>query len=422
AALEALAPADRARLRARQARHALDEEDPRGTLALWLAADGRLAAARPPAEAALARPPAGPAGGRLGGSGYADAHYALGIMHTLEGRPAAARAAYARAREVHRANGEHGQVGWNLVWDLEYTVLPYQADRVAERRCLAAAIEAALARAAGTRERPPALDYLALLLVEGRWVEARRLWPAAWASGTALPIPGPGLATLARLQGEPAAAWEVVHAQLPVGAAADPEASGYVCDFYRAPPLQRVAAALALDAGDLAGARGWLEAHDRWLAWSGAVLGRAEGALGWAEYHRAAGDRARAEEQARQAMAHASDPRQPLALLAAHRLLGELATVGDQYAEARDHLDAALALADACAAPYERALTLLSLAELRAATGGRAAAGTALDEARAICEPLEAKPALARAAALAARLAPGKPTPAADPSGLPARE
>ena len=60
-------------------------------------------------------------------------------------------------------------------------------------------------------------------------------------------------------------------------------------------PLRARAAArrrrrLALDAGDLPAARAWLEAHDRWLAWSGAVLGRAEGQLGWAAYHRAAGD------------------------------------------------------------------------------------------------------------------------------------
>ena len=42
-----------------------------------------------------------------------------------------------------------------------------------------------------------------------------------------------------------------------------------------------------------------------------------------------------------------------------------------QHAEAAAHLDAALALAEACAAPYERALTLLALAELRAADGRR---------------------------------------------------
>src|SRR5205807_232285 len=91
--------------------------------------------------------------------------------------------------------------------------------------------------------------------------------------------------------------------------------------------------------------------------------------------------------------------------------------------DARAHLDAALALADACAAPYERALTLLARAELRAAEGRRDEAGIALDEARAILIPLEARLALARAAALEARLlAPAAPAPAALPFGLTARE
>ena len=134
------------------------------------------------------------------------------------------------------------------------------------------------------------------------------------------------------------------------------------------------------------------------------MLGQAEGQLGWAAYHRAAGDLAMARQHAERALAQASEPRQPLALLAAHRLLGELDTEAGRHAEAAAHLDQALALADACAAPYERALTLLALAELRAATGDTAAACALLDEARAICTPLDAKPALARADAIARRL------------------
>ncbi|HEU5423913.1 MAG TPA: hypothetical protein VFU72_10265 [Nitrolancea sp.] len=140
-----------------------------------------------------------------------------------------------------------------------------------------------------------------------------------------------------------------------------------------------------------------MEAHDRWLAWSGAVFGRAEGALGWAAYHRAAGDPEQARQHAGQARAYATEPRQPLALLAAHRCLGELATAAGDHAEAATQFDAALTLAVACAAPYERALTLLALAELRLLSGDTPAAQTLLDEARALLEPLAARPALARA-------------------------
>jgi hypothetical protein len=150
-----------------------------------------------------------------------------------------------------------------------------------------------------------------------------------------------------------------------------------------------------------------LEAHDRWLAWSGAVLGRAEGALGWAEYHHANSDPARARAAAEQALTHSSDPRQPLALLAVHRFLGQLDTEGADVAAAEAHLGESLRLADACAAPFERALTLLEIARLRMAQGQADEARALIGEVRAICEPLEAKPTLERVAVLEQRLTGG---------------
>jgi hypothetical protein len=93
-----------------------------------------------------------------------------------------------------------------------------------------------------------------------------------------------------------------------------------------------------------------------------------------------------------------------LALIAAHRLLGELNTDTGRFDGAAIYLNASLALADACAAPYERALTLLALAERHAAVDDTDATRTLLDEVRAICEPLGAKPTLARVEALIARL------------------
>jgi DNA-binding CsgD family transcriptional regulator len=163
---------------------------------------------------------------------------------------------------------------------------------------------------------------------------------------------------------------------------------------------------LALHEGNLPAARSWLEAHDRWLACGGSVPGRSEGQVLWAVYHRAAGASARARASATEALAHATDPRQPLALLAAHRLLGELDTEARRFDAALMHLNASCALADACAAPYERVLTLLALAEMRAATDEQDEAARLLDEARSILTPLEAKPALARTDVLRARIAP----------------
>ena len=85
----------------------------------------------------------------------------------------------------------------------------------------------------------------------------------------------------------------------------------------------------------------------------------------------------------------------------------------------------ALALASACAAPYERALTLLALAELRAMLGEQGSALRLVDDARSLLTPLAARPALARAATIAAHLDDPSPTPvrlAVYPDGLSPRE
>jgi DNA-binding CsgD family transcriptional regulator len=116
----------------------------------------------------------------------------------------------------------------------------------------------------------------------------------------------------------------------------------------------------------------------------------------------------------------ASEPPQPLALLAANRLLGELETEDGDYVNSRHHLDDALALADSCQAPFERALTLVALAELALTRSDVGNASPLLADARAICEPLGARPTLERIAALESQLAVA-PRPR-HPAGLSARE
>ncbi|MFN8516755.1 MAG: LuxR C-terminal-related transcriptional regulator [Chloroflexia bacterium] len=130
-----------------------------------------------------------------------------------------------------------------------------------------------------------------------------------------------------------------------------------------------------------------------------------------------------ARERALLALDAASAPRQPLALLTARRMLGELDTAAGDHAAAAVHLEAALALADACGARHERALALLSLANLCHARGDVPAAQAHLATVRALCTPMGAALTLARADALAARLPTLAPTPpAALPAGLTARE
>jgi DNA-binding CsgD family transcriptional regulator len=144
--------------------------------------------------------------------------------------------------------------------------------------------------------------------------------------------------------------------------------------------------------------------HDRWLAWNGAALGQAEFRLLWARYHLELGELEQAHEQARAALDHATNPRQPLSLIAAHRLLGRLATRRGAFEEAAEHLSTALDSATTCELPYERALTQLAQAELAIATNVFDLSRELLISVRTACEPLDAKRALAHVAELEGRL------------------
>jgi DNA-binding CsgD family transcriptional regulator len=227
--------------------------------------------------------------------------------------------------------------------------------------------------------------------------------------------------TLARAQGDPETAWQCVHEPWLLRPDDEPgERLGSLPLLFHL-----LAAGLALDAGDLLAARGWLDLHRRWLEFMDATLGRSEGEVLDAEWHRASGDAERARDHAREALRCATTPRQPLALLAAHRILGVLDTDAGEPAAAEEHFSESLALTDACRAPYEGALTLLARAELAVAQDNSETAAGMLDEVRAICTPMDAHLALAQAERIAAGLAQdGQPGGArvAFPAGLTARE
>ncbi len=399
----------------------LDENHPRGDLVLWLGYVGRYRETVTMGERFVDRQTAPRAGAARGISMYADACTGLAHAHAAFGRPEEAQLAFVRANAAYRAVEHHANLAGTLGLELCQSWLLYRVEDVSGRRHLAA--EAERVSAVALQMQPeflPRAVSLPLLFLEGAWGAAREVALAVRA--VAEDASGPRLAAtrvlgaVARARGEAAAAWALVREVLPAGPATAPGDTMYLEGLI----AQRLAATLALDAGDQPTARAWLTAHDAWLDWSGAVLGRAEGQLGWAACHRAAGNLAAAQQAAERALAHATEPRQPLALLAAHRLLGELASDAGRHADAARHLATALALAEACAAPYERALTLLALAELRTATGHSGEVAPFLAEARAILEPLEAAPALARAAALAARLATSPPPAPHGPAGYPA--
>jgi tetratricopeptide (TPR) repeat protein len=332
-----------------------------------------------------------------GESQYADGLIGLANVAAFRGHPHEAQHNLEQARAIYQTIEHHYILSAACQFELEWVQLPYFTDDLEGRRRLVALGEEAARRSGSATLRLP-LRWHAVgdLALAGDWhvaweIATDQLGNPSWliySYGARWLVP------LAVWRGDTDLAWRTIGRSLPAGPRTDP---GTVY-FPAALPLQPLAAALALDAHDLPNARAWLEAYDRWLAWSGAVLGRAEGALGWAAYHHANRDSASARAAAQQALAHASDPRQPLALIAVHRFLGQLDTEAGQFEAADEHLETSLKLAEACQAPFERALTVLEIAKLRIAEGKMTEASTLLAEVRAICEPLEAKPTLERVA------------------------
>lgn len=411
---------------ARRREQQIDIAVNRGTLVAGLAYGGRLAEARAQGESYIERFAASATTpGELGA--LADVQHGLAIAYTFQGELELARRSFAASIGAYRASDNHVLALVNQRVELIVGVLPYQADDLAERERAAAAAEQmavwAIGRGARVNANLPQYARIPLLVLEGHWHEARRILDPPDPSDLAM-IPRARhfyLGTLARAQGDPELAWRCVYEPWQASPETEPgERMGTLLLHFNL-----LAVGLALDAGDLPTARRWLDFHRRWLEFMDATLWRAEEAALEAAWHLAAGDAVRAQEHAERALAHATTPRQPLALLAAHRTLGSLSTDAGDRPAAEDHFAAALALADACNAPYERSLTLLELAELAVARGDHTTATAVLDEVSAICTPMDARVALAQAERIRAEL-PRAGTPAgahrAFPAGLTARE
>jgi DNA-binding CsgD family transcriptional regulator len=404
ALLEALSGDDRAEWARRTDARLAEPLPRRGVLIINLAFSGRYGEAHSIGERFVSQVKANrvpPDGSDAAG------YYGLAQACTRLGCPTDAERTFAEARAIYRAIGHHYLHAHCAFYELRWLWLTCYTDRIVERQQLARDAETTLkaAESAGYAA-PPRFARAPLSFVEGQWRDVRADAMAVLAEtqvrthwrDCALAM----LALLARAQGDGDLAWSLIHEVHPLGPRTPPGESYFTTGI----EMQRLAVRQAIEAGDLVTAHTWLESHDRWLAWSGSVLDQAEGRLLWAEYRLATSDRERAMEHARQALERASDPRQPLVLLAAHRLLGELDTVAGHFSDAAIHLDQALALADSCAAPYERALTLLAFAELQAAMDREAEIYALVDEARTVFVSLDAKPAHARANALLARLPP----------------
>ena len=393
----------------------------RNTLVEWLAHVGRYAEAVEMGEEYVARVSAASPGDNLTLAMCNNTYFGLGVAKGALGRPEEARRWFALAHEAYRTFDHRVMDSFAIANELLLVNLAYYPERVAERRRLAEEELNLQRRGAGafTGEVPPlGIGRQWLRVLEGEWSEASRLMQSgrgAFDAGALTQYAVCTLGEIARNRGEPEQAWRHVYEVLPLGVATAPGGNR----FFSAVATQRLAANLSLDAKDFPGARAWLEAHDRWLDRSGAVLWRSEGKLLWARYIFEDGDEQTAREHAEEALEFATEPRQPLALLAAHRFLGELATDSGHFSEAGEHIEKSLALTEACEALYERALTLIAQARLLAATGSPVEVHALLEGVREICGPLGAEPALGLAAEVEDGLR--SRTPSA-PAGLTRRE
>jgi DNA-binding CsgD family transcriptional regulator len=380
----------------------------RGTLALFLALVGRFHEGKALLDA----------WDDTSRAASADAQRATGLIAAMLGQPELARQAFERSRQHNETRGDRYQAGTDVLDELRHVQLPYAADEVDTRRKLARSVQERWADVTGAALQQVRVETIWVIecVISGEWARALELigWAIEdWASFSRTWLT-PLQLTVLWHQGKTDAVWRAIRERLPDGAATEPGGRRWLT----LAELQRLAVALALDAGDLDHGRSWLEAHDRLLEWSGAVLGRSEKQLLWARYDRLQGDVSRARTHAEQALAHATDPRQPLAQIAASRFLGTLDMDERRLDVAESRLQDALMLAERCGAAFERSLSLIELARLRLLRSDIDAARQFLHVARSICESLNARPALERISQLEAAL----PRDIALPAGLTTRE
>ena len=366
----------------------------RGGLPWFLAAAGRLDEAEAMANRFLAAVDGIPAGG-LTTSATGHSLQGLGIIHAARGKLTESRAAFAQARSIYDQLDHYAVIAFSYLCELREAVLPFLATDPAECRHLAAEAEEAIRHAGdsfpvGMSTR---IAWIGIMVVTGAWDEAIEVGASVSDYGN-YPLRqqvAANLAYLAKWRGRPEDAWAAIHETFPQGP--DTEPGDRV--LHECLQLQRLAVDLLLDEGDSPGALAWLEANDRWLAWSGAVLGRAENRVFWARYELAQGNLRRARAHADEAIASASAPVQALAMIPAYRIAGEIARREERYADAEQYFLQALDMSERSEAAYGRALTMHALAQLYAETRRPDDARGLLAQSREVLEKLQATPALA---------------------------
>lgn len=392
----------------------------KGSLPWWYAAAGKPHAALEFGEVFLAAANRLATPGGLVQSATGHCYLGLGCAFAAVGQPEEAESAFDTARSIYRTLDHHGVIAVAFLAELRHVTHSYRVEDVAHRRRLTEEAVTALDQAGGAMPTgfSSAVARLGGLVIDGGWDEVERVVNEIDEPGHAFVLRGmsEAIAEIAMHKGDRATAWKHVNMSLPDG----PKQVFGSRFFQESLLFQRVASALSISDGQLENAEAWLEAHDSWLAASGSGLGASDGKLAWARYHLATGDLDAALVSATHSLGLAGSPRQPLALVRADRLLGEIETIRGRFLVAEQHLNAALDLTTRCEAKFERALTLVALAELRSREGRAEETEKFATEAEEVCRQLGAKPTLLRIEAM--RSASQEPVPAAIPFGLTARE
>ena len=393
----------------------------RGEFAMWLAGRGRYREALETSSQLVGT--LDPTD-RSSGGYAAVAHWAAGVTHSALGRPAEAARALEQARSVFDARNQSFHSGEVLGYELHLVLIPYSLDDLAHRKSMETKlIQYGSKELVHVIDDPPDIYLAAMYLQNGNWQRLGLFERDARnrpRSPVFLFMAHAVIAEYLRCTGQDERALEFVSDGVPGGPGTDPQDSSFF--FARALELQRTATAIAMDRGNLEEARSWIDAHGRWLDWSERIHGRAEQATQESRLSLLLGDAERASVLADEAVAHARAPRQPLALLQAHRARGETLGALGRYKQADHSLQRSIELAEACDTPYERALTQIARAQMHATAREVDKACNELSRARPVLDRLGAKPALTRLESVRAQLPTSARLSPTDTAGLSDRE
>lgn len=374
-----------------------DRDEHRGTLVDWYCEVGRFTDALhgyDDAAAAPSLPP--PGGGQIRISPPGDRLSGIATSLAQVGRPHHARTVYQTVRRTFESIHHHHSLGWMYLNELQYLAIPFDSENRDRLQWLADRAMEAWERSSSVLDAAlPRRAQLPLLYLRGAWQEVREKGELSRSAPPGAPgylDPLPFLAAVAYHTGDRATLRSLISDVLPHG----PGARRGSHLFNDAVEIQILAARAALDDGDTEYAEKWIDAHEHWIEWSGARRYVPGLSLLRAMLARQRDDLQAATVHALSSVETASDPRQPLALVAAWRLLGELRAEQGELTEAESLLIDAVTLARRVGSPLETMLCLISQAEILAQVHRGPEALSAGDSAREIALGLGAVPALQR--------------------------